>query len=125
MGLKTQNHNMKYKYYRYAVLVMLVSCKLIHPLLSRSTYFSFPILRLIPVASVLTALILYPVCFAAKLNSGKYFYRFYSMCLPPLVTFYVTWIPIFIEYLNLRRGRKFDLKSHILKGNFHLLFNGN
>lgn len=30
MGLKTQNHNMKYKYYRYAVLVMLVSCKLIY-----------------------------------------------------------------------------------------------
>ncbi|KAL5273190.1 hypothetical protein ACFFRR_000135 [Megaselia abdita] len=48
MGLKTQNHNMKYKYYRYAVLVMLVS-----------------------LASVLTALILYPVCFAAKLNSGN------------------------------------------------------
>lgn len=28
LGLRTQNHNMKYKYYRYAVLVMALSCKL-------------------------------------------------------------------------------------------------
>lgn len=27
LGLKSQNHNLKYKFYRIAVLVMLVSCK--------------------------------------------------------------------------------------------------
>lgn len=27
LGLKSQNHNLKYKYYRIAVLVMLLSCK--------------------------------------------------------------------------------------------------
>lgn len=48
LGLRTQNHNMKYKYYRIAVLVMLVS-----------------------LVSVLVALILYPVCFAAELNLGN------------------------------------------------------
>lgn len=96
MGLKTQNHNMKYKYYRYAVLVMLVSCKLIRP-------FHVPLIfyfHLIPVASVLTALILYPVCFAAKLNSGKYFYVvLYVFLVCDFFLFY-----FFIEYLNLKRG---------------------
>lgn len=48
IGIKTQNLNNKYKCYRIAVLVMLMS-----------------------LLSVLTALILYPVCFAAELNLGN------------------------------------------------------
>ncbi|XP_055387661.1 transmembrane protein 47 isoform X1 [Condylostylus longicornis] len=48
LGLKTQNHNLKYTFYRVAVLVMLLS-----------------------LLSVLIALILYPVCFAAELNLGN------------------------------------------------------
>ncbi|XP_037947139.1 transmembrane protein 47 isoform X1 [Teleopsis dalmanni] len=45
LGLKTQNHNLKYKFYRIAVIVML--CSLL---------------------AVLSALIVYPVCFAGELN---------------------------------------------------------
>ncbi|XP_065369496.1 transmembrane protein 47 isoform X1 [Calliphora vicina] len=45
LGLKTQNHNLKYKFYRIAVLVMLLS-----------------------LLAVLSALIIYPVCFAGELN---------------------------------------------------------
>ncbi|XP_059615575.1 transmembrane protein 47 isoform X1 [Phlebotomus argentipes] len=48
LGLRTQDHNMKYKFYRIAVLVMLVA-----------------------LISILIALILYPVCFAAELNLGN------------------------------------------------------
>lgn len=66
--------------------------------------------HLIPVASVLTALILYPVCFAAKLNSGKYFY----------VVLYVFLACDFFYRIFEFKTREFDLKSHILKGNFHL-----
>ncbi|KAH8316046.1 hypothetical protein KR074_010520, partial [Drosophila pseudoananassae] len=47
LGLKTQNHNLKYKFYRIAVLVMLVS-----------------------LLAVLSALIVYPVCFAGELSLG-------------------------------------------------------
>ncbi|XP_052564209.1 transmembrane protein 47 isoform X2 [Culex pipiens pallens] len=45
LGLRTQDHNLKYKFYRVAVLVMMVA-----------------------LISLLVALILYPVCFAAELN---------------------------------------------------------
>ncbi|XP_075146251.1 transmembrane protein 47 isoform X1 [Haematobia irritans] len=45
LGLKTQNHTLKYKFYRIAVLVMLLS-----------------------LLAVLSALIIYPVCFAGELN---------------------------------------------------------
>ncbi|XP_004537231.1 transmembrane protein 47 isoform X1 [Ceratitis capitata] len=45
LGLRTQNHNVKYKFYRIAVLVMLLS-----------------------LLAVLSALIIYPVCFAGELN---------------------------------------------------------
>ncbi|XP_055524300.1 uncharacterized protein LOC129717978 isoform X4 [Wyeomyia smithii] len=45
LGLRTQDHNLKYKFYRIAVLVMMVA-----------------------LISLLVALILYPVCFAAELN---------------------------------------------------------
>ncbi|KAL7727341.1 hypothetical protein ACLKA6_008622 [Drosophila palustris] len=48
LGLKTQNHNMKYKFYRIAVLVMLVS-----------------------LLAVLSALIVYPVCFAGELTMAN------------------------------------------------------
>ncbi|KAH8313689.1 hypothetical protein KR067_010195, partial [Drosophila pandora] len=48
LGLKTQNHNLKYKFYRIAVLVMLVS-----------------------LLAVLSALIVYPVCFAGELSLGN------------------------------------------------------
>jgi hypothetical protein len=47
-GLRTQDHNLKYKFYRIAVLVMMVS-----------------------LLALLVALILYPVCFAAELNLGN------------------------------------------------------
>uniref|UniRef100_A0A336MHU7 CSON001492 protein n=1 Tax=Culicoides sonorensis TaxID=179676 RepID=A0A336MHU7_CULSO len=45
LGLRTQDHNSKYKFYRFAVLVMMIAF-----------------------ISLLVALILYPVCFAAELN---------------------------------------------------------
>ncbi|XP_058063925.1 transmembrane protein 47 isoform X1 [Anopheles bellator] len=45
LGLRTQDHNLKYKFYRIAVLVMMVA-----------------------LIALLVALILYPVCFAAELN---------------------------------------------------------
>nr|XP_029717412.1 transmembrane protein 47-like isoform X2 [Aedes albopictus]XP_029717421.1 transmembrane protein 47-like isoform X2 [Aedes albopictus] len=48
LGLNTQDHNRKYKFYRVAVLVMMVA-----------------------LISLLVALILYPVCFAAELNLGN------------------------------------------------------
>ncbi|TDG47421.1 hypothetical protein AWZ03_006149 [Drosophila navojoa] len=48
LGLKTQNHNIKYKFYRIAVLVMLVS-----------------------LLAVLSALIVYPVCFAGELTMAN------------------------------------------------------
>ncbi|KAH8395858.1 hypothetical protein KR215_006784 [Drosophila sulfurigaster] len=48
LGLKTQNHNLKYKFYRIAVLVMLVS-----------------------LLAVLSALIVYPVCFAGELTMAN------------------------------------------------------
>lgn len=48
-GLKTQDHTLKYKFYRIAVLVMMVS-----------------------LLSLLVALILYPVCFAQELNLGQF-----------------------------------------------------
>lgn len=48
IGLKTLDANLKYKFYRIAVLVMMVS-----------------------LLSLLVALILYPVCFAAELSSGN------------------------------------------------------
>jgi ABC-type glycerol-3-phosphate transport system permease component len=47
-GLRTQDHNLKYKFYRIAVLVMMVS-----------------------LLALLVALILYPVCFASELNLGN------------------------------------------------------
>ncbi|XP_002032256.2 transmembrane protein 47 isoform X1 [Drosophila sechellia] len=48
LGLRTQNHNLKYKFYRIAVLVMLVS-----------------------LLAVLSALIVYPVCFAGELTMAN------------------------------------------------------
>jgi len=48
LGLRTKNHNVKYRFYRYAVLNMLLA-----------------------LISVLVALILYPVCFASELNLGN------------------------------------------------------
>ncbi|XP_064549180.1 transmembrane protein 47 isoform X1 [Drosophila montana] len=48
LGLKSQNHNLKYKFYRIAVLVMLVS-----------------------LLAVLSALIVYPVCFAGELTMAN------------------------------------------------------
>ncbi|XP_055633363.1 transmembrane protein 47 isoform X2 [Toxorhynchites rutilus septentrionalis] len=48
LGLRTQDHNHKYMYYRIAVLIMMVA-----------------------LISLLVALILYPVCFAAELNLGN------------------------------------------------------
>ncbi|XP_058443821.1 transmembrane protein 47 isoform X2 [Malaya genurostris] len=48
LGLRTQDHTLKYKFYRIAVLVMMVA-----------------------LISLLVALILYPVCFAAELNLGN------------------------------------------------------
>lgn len=48
LGLRTQDHNIKYKFYRIAVLIMLIA-----------------------LVSILIALILYPVCFAAELNLGN------------------------------------------------------
>lgn len=48
LGLRTQDHNTKYKFYRIAVLIMMVA-----------------------LISLLVALILYPVCFAAELNLGN------------------------------------------------------
>jgi PMP-22/EMP/MP20/Claudin family len=47
-GLKTLDANLKYKFYRIAVLIMMVS-----------------------LLALLTALILYPVCFAAELPNGN------------------------------------------------------
>ncbi|XP_044271046.1 transmembrane protein 47 isoform X2 [Tribolium madens] len=48
MGLKTKDHHSKYKYYRYAVIIMGLS-----------------------LVSILVALIVYPVFFAAELNRGN------------------------------------------------------
>ncbi|XP_063704622.1 transmembrane protein 47 isoform X2 [Culicoides brevitarsis] len=48
LGLRTQDHNSKYKFYRFAVLVMMIAF-----------------------ISLLVALILYPVCFAAEQNLGN------------------------------------------------------
>lgn len=48
IGLKTLDANLKYKFYRIAVLVMIVS-----------------------LLSLLVALILYPVCFASELSLGN------------------------------------------------------
>jgi hypothetical protein len=48
IGLKTLDANLKYKFYRIAVLVMMVS-----------------------LLSLLIALILYPVCFASELSAGN------------------------------------------------------
>jgi len=48
VGLKTLDANLKYKFYRIAVLVMMVS-----------------------LLSLLVALILYPVCFAAELSQSN------------------------------------------------------
>ncbi|XP_066247703.1 uncharacterized protein [Euwallacea similis] len=48
LGLRTKDHHTKFKYYRFAVIVMGIS-----------------------LASILIALIIYPVCFAAELNLGK------------------------------------------------------
>lgn len=66
-GLKSQNHNLKYKFYRIAVLVMLLSCKKSKQNSRTGTYSCV----FVSVLAVLTALILYPVCFAAELNLGK------------------------------------------------------
>ncbi|XP_026475362.1 transmembrane protein 47-like [Ctenocephalides felis] len=48
LGLRSDDHRAKYKYYRVAVLVMLLA-----------------------LISILIALIIYPVCFAAELNFGN------------------------------------------------------
>ncbi|XP_045474261.1 transmembrane protein 47 isoform X2 [Harmonia axyridis] len=48
MGLKSKDHHTKFKYYRFAVVVMTLS-----------------------LASIVLALIIYPVCFAAELNLGN------------------------------------------------------
>uniref|UniRef100_A0A8W7PBE0 Transmembrane protein 47 n=1 Tax=Anopheles coluzzii TaxID=1518534 RepID=A0A8W7PBE0_ANOCL len=48
LGLRTQDHNLKYKFYRVAVLIMMVA-----------------------LISLLVAVILYPICFAAELNIGR------------------------------------------------------
>ncbi|KAH8359235.1 hypothetical protein KR093_005297 [Drosophila rubida] len=71
LGLKTQNHNLKYKFYRIAVLVMLVSCK--HKLLEtyNSTNINTNRYCLFIVLAVLSALIVYPVCFAGELTMAN------------------------------------------------------
>lgn len=48
LGLRTKEHHTKYKYYRFGVIVMGLS-----------------------LVSILIALIIYPVCFAAELNLGN------------------------------------------------------
>ncbi|KAL1494604.1 hypothetical protein ABEB36_010176 [Hypothenemus hampei] len=48
LGLRTKDHHTKFKYYRFAVIVMGIA-----------------------LAAILIALIIYPVCFAAELNLGN------------------------------------------------------
>ncbi|XP_050302139.1 transmembrane protein 47 isoform X1 [Anthonomus grandis grandis] len=48
LGLRTKDHHTKFKYYRFAVIVMGIAF-----------------------AAILIALIIYPVCFAAELDAGK------------------------------------------------------
>jgi hypothetical protein len=48
LGLRSKDHRTKYKYYRWAVYIMVLS-----------------------LISILIALVIYPVCFAAELNEGN------------------------------------------------------
>lgn len=74
-GLRTQDHNMKYKFYRIAVIIMSIAreyCDKLGPYWATvingiSSLASPPV----PVISILIALILYPVCFANELTYGK------------------------------------------------------
>jgi hypothetical protein len=79
LGLRTQDHRDKHKYYRFAVFSMGIACKYLANIyfffrVSFHPYFYlilFVYLCCISVVSLLIALIIYPICFAAELNLGK------------------------------------------------------
>ena len=78
LGLRTQDHNLKYKFYRVAVLIMMVACKLwLYNILNIILKFDY--FCLFPVISLLVALILYPVCFASELSSGNFNLSFFIL----------------------------------------------
>lgn len=79
LGLRTQDHRDKHKYYRFAVFCMAIACEYC---MSLFVFFRFLLFSLFPflynyishcvlVVSLLIALIIYPICFAAELNFGK------------------------------------------------------
>lgn len=88
LGLRTQDHRDKHKYYRFAVFCMGIARKYCR---NSNSFFSFlsylfsslyfyiscyNISFFFLVVSLLIALVIYPVCFAAELNLGKISYSF-------------------------------------------------
>lgn len=75
LGLRTQDHRDKHKYYRFAVFCMGLAREYYDCLISFSFFcliFYNCISHIcISVVSLLIALIIYPICFAAELNLGK------------------------------------------------------
>lgn len=82
LGLRSKDQRTKYKFYRVAVYVMLLACMYSFELFTRfllitADYCNWLKFISLAVLSLLIALIVYPVCFAAELNLGK----FCTMCL--------------------------------------------
>lgn len=73
LGLRSQDHREKHKFYRFAVLCMGIARKYTE---LYELYFCNLLLLLLFICLVvclLTALVIYPVCFATELNLGKFF----------------------------------------------------
>lgn len=79
LGLRSNDHRTKYKYYRVAVYIMILSCKFWLELISPSALCFIRECKakdvspfVFSVVSILVALVVYPVCFAAELNQGMF-----------------------------------------------------
>lgn len=78
LGLRTRDHNDKYKYYRFAVYCMAIArkCHIITIFLFVSFFLLLCFIIIyycISVVCLLIALVIYPICFAAELNLGMVF----------------------------------------------------
>lgn len=83
LGLRTQDHRDKHKYYRFAVFCMGIACEYftkVCPSIFLLFYLYYHIFYVL-VVSLLIALVIYPVCFAAELNLGKIICLFLNLSL--------------------------------------------